>query len=77
MKVTFKVHKVEKRDIVGDKHRHERVTLHPIDPHEPGVNDLANVTRSGEGKIVVNVYKAEALGKFKQGALVTVSFDLE
>ncbi len=76
MKVTFKVHKVETRDIVDGKHRHERVTLHPIDPHEKGVNELANVTRSGEGKIVVNIYKAEALGKFKQGAYVTVNFDV-
>lgn len=75
MKVTFKVHKVEQRGFVDGVPRQERVTMHPIDPHEEGVNDLANVTRSGEGKIVVNIYKPEALGKFKQGALVNVTFE--
>jgi hypothetical protein len=76
MKATFKVHKVEPRDVVDGVHRAERVTLHPIDPHEPGVHEHAAESRSGEGKIVLNVTEPSALRKFVAGKYVTVTFDL-
>lgn len=76
MKCTFKVHRVVPGDFVDGKARREKLLLHPIDPHENGVNDFANVTRSGEGKLTLTITRAEQIGKFKEGQLVTLSFDL-
>lgn len=72
---TFKVHRAEPRNIVDGVAREERVLLHPLDPHEEGKNDLVGESRSGESKIQLKVEGA-ALGKFKVGQLVTVSFDI-
>jgi hypothetical protein len=76
MKATFKVHKVEPRDIVDGVARHERVTLHPIDPHEPGDHEHAIESRSGEGKIVLNITEPSALRRFVAGKYVSVTFDI-
>lgn len=73
---TFKVHRVEPRDRVDGKAREERVLLHPTDPHEPGKNTLMLESRSGYGQIKVNVTAPAALGRFKEGALIDVSFDI-
>ena len=75
MKATFKVHKAEPRDVVGGVHRAEMVTLHPIDPHETGFHEHTRETRSGNGKFKLLVDDPKALGKFKPGALVTLTFE--
>ena len=78
MQATFKVHKVEPRGVVDGKATVEIVTLHPIDPHEPGPHDLFKTSRSGEnGQIRLQVDASEALGQFVAGKRVTVTFSFE
>lgn len=77
---TFKVHRVEPRGFINGAATEERVLMHPIDPHEvaDGVTsqELLQETRSGHAQIKFNVRAPEALGKFKEGQLVHVSFDI-
>lgn len=75
MKVTFKIHKVDKRDIVEGDNRCELLTLHPIDPHEKGFTEHAIESRSGEGKIQLKVTNPRMLGRFPLGKLITVTFE--
>ena len=75
MRVTFKVHKVELRDILDGAPREERLTLHPIDPHEDGAHDHAAESRSGEGKLMLKITEPSQLGKYLVGAYVTVDIN--
>lgn len=75
MRITFKVHKAEPRNFVDGVAREQRVTLHPIDPHEPGENELTKVSRSGEGKLVLRVDEPAALGRFQVGRLVALTLE--
>lgn len=77
MKATFKVHKVEPRGMINGKATVEVVTLHPIDPHEPGPHEPFKVSRSGEnGQIRMQIDAPAELGKFLPGKLVTVTFEV-
>jgi hypothetical protein len=76
MKATFKVHKVEPRDIVDGVARCELITFHPIDPHEAGAHEHAIESRSGEGQIKLKITEPKALGRFSTGDYVEVSFDV-
>jgi len=75
VKATFKVHRVDPRDVVHGVVREERVLLHTLDPHEPGVNELTHESRSGEAKIQLKI-TGEALGSFRVGQFVEVTFDV-
>jgi hypothetical protein len=76
LQATFKVHKVEPRGVVNGSHTEERVTLHPTDPHEDGSSDMLRESQSGSGKIRLTIDEPNALGRFKPGQLVEVSFDI-
>lgn len=64
----MKVH-IAKR--MGDQ---MHVTLHQLDPHEPGENEFTKeAPRSGEAKFKLLVTDPEAMPLFEEGKLVTVS----
>lgn len=72
MRLTFKVHKIDPRDVVDGVARAEIVTLHPIDPHEKGAHDHAIESRSGEGKLILKVTDPRQLGRFAVGRYVSL-----
>jgi hypothetical protein len=76
LQATFKVHRADPRGVVDGVATEERVVLHPLDPHEEGENDLMSVPQSGGGAIKLSITELNALGRFKPGQLVTVTFDI-
>lgn len=70
---TFKVHKVDAKFENGGPV--EKVTMHYLDPQEPGVNALVKEARSGNSRVSFVVDAVTAVGVFKVGQFVQVTFE--
>ena len=67
--VTFKIHKARK--VQGET----TVTMHQLDPHETGVNEVTSgPPHSGNAKIKLIVTAPDALDYFVEGSLIDVTF---